>query len=236
MSPHLESKYRQPPQVMRLAEDGLQLNFFRSRWRSLDGRSQGQVRQLLWVICGSVLLFSSLLTVAMVLTKSPAVHQRVLLPNDGDCGGTPSLALAKGCEFDMLSYSWTPQSCLDRQTSDDFRDWLMNDTRETGPWPFFTDAKGRQRVSNELSLSMKTDAIVWTTREAEMGRCVFLMRRIHRAATADVVIAPGLGDSAAPLSCTQEVLRGIVDPSFYRGRDREHDRLDTSVKIAFESC
>lgn len=222
---------------MRLADEGLQLTCLHARWRSLDGRSQGQIRQVLWFICGSVLLFSALLMIAMVLTpKSLVVHQPVPFPADGDCGSTPSLALAKGCEFDLLSYSWTPQSCLDRQNSDDFRDWLMSDTRETGPWPFFTDPKGRQRVNNELSLSMKTDAIVWTTREAELGRCLFLMRRIHRAATADIVIGPRLGDSAPPLSCTQDVLRGITDPSFYTCRDTDHDRLDSFVEITFESC
>jgi hypothetical protein len=52
------------------------------------------------------------------------------------CGNTILEAVSRGCEFDLLSYTWMPQQCQDHQTASKFREWLYLPERQYGHFPF----------------------------------------------------------------------------------------------------
>ncbi|KAE9379515.1 hypothetical protein N431DRAFT_460768 [Stipitochalara longipes BDJ] len=89
------------------------------------------------------------------------------------CGNTSAEAIAVGCEFDILSYSWMPPQCLDRDTAEEFEDWLISNDRYQGPWPFFTDETGKERVIDKETLSHRTNTLTWTTEEEHLGHFPF---------------------------------------------------------------
>lgn len=131
---------------------------------------------------------------------------------ESPCGNTTAEARARGCEFDLLSYSWLPQQCLDRETSAEFRSWILSPDRERGSWPFFTDSTFTSRISDEEALSERNlPVMTYTTWEEHLGHCVFLARRIYRSMGGDFGMDPHFGNYGHTVHCTAEVLKGIKE-------------------------
>ena len=97
------------------------------------------------------------------------------------CGNSTAEAKAFGCEFDVLSYSWTPKQCLDTETRDEFREWLHSQDRLFRPWPFFADKDATEWIPNEEALSGRVyPQFSWAPTEEHVGHCMFMMRRLYR--------------------------------------------------------
>lgn len=123
----------------------------------------------------------SLLFALLLIWKWPMVSKvQNVLDNSGyHCGNTTAEAKSLGCEFDVLSNAWMPKQCLDVETAAEFREWLLSkDRRPYGPFPFFADSNGHQRIPDEETLSEQTDQFVWRTEEQHFGHCIFLMQRL----------------------------------------------------------
>ena len=96
------------------------------------------------------------------------------------CGNTTEEARSLGCEFDLLSYSWTPKQCFDRETALEFKEWLLSPDRFPRSWPFFEDRNNSQWVPDEAALSERVHILSYAPNEEHFGHCVFMMRRLHR--------------------------------------------------------
>jgi len=128
------------------------------------------------------------------------------------CGNTTSQARSRGCEFDLLSYSWLPPQCLDRETSAEFRTWILSPDRSLGSWPFFTNDAFTSQVPNEDALSERIlPLMTYTTWEEHLGHCVFLARRIYRSMNGSFGMDPHFGNYGHTVHCTDEVLKGIKE-------------------------
>lgn len=157
--------------------------------------------------------------------QDPHTYQRL------HCGNTTDEAISLGCEFDLLSYSWTPGPCLDRETSEGFKDWLLSPDRQFSPWPFYADREGKEWVPDAESLSMRTGGVTWTTQEEHLGHCTFLMRRLHKVASNEARLNSRYGQYGHTVHCTKEILRGFTGPVSY-----DKTQLDSTFGVSFESC
>src|SRR6187402_1199980 len=88
-----------------------------------------------------------------------------------NCSNTVSGAKALGCQFDLLSYSWTPAECMDRQTAVEFNEWVLSEDRHFGAWPFFADKDAEQRIPDEETLSRRLGVQTRTSQEEHLGHC-----------------------------------------------------------------
>lgn len=156
-------------------------------------------------------------------------------PENWNCGTSNTTAEAKalGCEFDILSYSWTPQPCLDKDTATEFHEWLQEPDRKMGPFPFFYDRQGRDRLQNEEELSLAFGKTLHTTQEEHLGHCTFMMRRIHRVAESNgrLRLNSRYGKLGHTKHCSNEVLKSLqrADLSYLDG-------ARSRFGVSFESC
>jgi hypothetical protein len=130
-----------------------------------------------------------------------------------NCSDNVEEAKALGCEFDLLSYSWTPAECFDRQTAAEFNEWVLSDERQLGAWPFFADIDTEQRISGEEALSQRVGIETRTSQEEHLGHCIFWMRRTERVQEGKVrLTARGDGLNHA-IHCTASLLDRLKGPN-----------------------
>ncbi|RFU33863.1 hypothetical protein B7463_g2516, partial [Scytalidium lignicola] len=147
-----------------------------------------------------------------------------------DCGNTIAEAKARGCEFDVLSYSWIPQECRDRETDDEFLEWLYSDDRQLGPWPFFKDQEMKERIPDADALSHRVRMISYAPQEEHIGHCIFLARRLHRAMDSSWTMDTRGGNLNHTIHCTNMVLKSAT------GISEEYATLRTHFGVTFGSC
>jgi hypothetical protein len=89
-----------------------------------------------------------------------------------DCGGSPDIARARGCRFELHNFAWVPSECYDEDLSQEWYDkydWLM--TR---------DRNGKQVITKEEA--QKGDvAAVWVTWPQHVTHCGLVWRKYHRS-------------------------------------------------------
>jgi hypothetical protein len=145
------------------------------------------------------------------------------------CGDTAAEAKARGCEFDVLSYSWIPKDCRDRETDDEFREWLYSDERQLGPWPFFRDKGMKDRIPDANALSEWRRA-VFTPQDEHIGHCIFLTRRLHRALDGRFRMDMRGRNLNHTIHCTNVVLNSTTRLPEEYATNRTH------FKVTFEGC
>ncbi|RFU33843.1 hypothetical protein B7463_g2520, partial [Scytalidium lignicola] len=125
------------------------------------------------------------------------------------CSSTVTETRALGCEFDVMSYSWVPSDCRDRETDEEFRQWLRENDRRPGLWPLFEDKEMTMRIPDEYALFEWIGQYAWAPQEEHLGHCVFLARRLHWALTGKFRIDWRDEDVNYTIHCTHEFLRNI---------------------------
>ena len=131
-------------------------------------------------VFGSVVatFFSTML--ATTKRHLPAIHEgKDLLTGkptswfNGECGNSPTQALARGCRFDMITHSWLPPACqYDEDVEDEATFYEMHEwkwSHENG-----TDVSGAQARRGEL-------LYVFGSFEWHRVHCTFTWKRLHRA-------------------------------------------------------
>lgn len=163
-----------------------------------------------FLILGAIAVVSTVLVVGVVilsvgpasfLSQKNSAHSIIQ-----HCGNTTAQAKENGCEFDLLSYSWVPTACYDRETADEFRQWVYDPDRKRGSWPFFEDDQMTKSILDEDSLSERIHAWSFSTQEEHMGHCTFLARRLHRAIEGNLMLPSRTGSVGHTLHCTGAIL------------------------------
>ncbi|USW56113.1 hypothetical protein Slin15195_G094320 [Septoria linicola] len=127
------------------------------------------------------------------------------------CGNSTSDAKARGCVFDLLANNWVAPQCLDPYTESEYRSWLFSSERAHGPFPFFFDIEGTNRVPNEHSLSLRADGQtehdrrVYTTREQHLNHCGFVLKRLHRSLEGKTTLNDEHGAYAHTEHCVKQL-------------------------------
>ncbi|KAH8746027.1 hypothetical protein F5883DRAFT_388889, partial [Diaporthe sp. PMI_573] len=87
------------------------------------------------------------------------------------CGNSVAEAQAAGCQFELMSYAWLPEPCIDRELEEEFRSL---------GFPYFEDIEGTRSVAHEVVV--RGDQIVFSTWREHMWHCAFMWKKIVKIA------------------------------------------------------
>jgi hypothetical protein len=87
------------------------------------------------------------------------------------CGNSVAEAQAAGCQFELMSYAWLPEPCIDRELEEEFRSL---------GFPYFEDIEGTRPVAHEVVVG--GDQIVFSTWREHMWHCAFMWKKIVKIA------------------------------------------------------
>jgi hypothetical protein len=152
-----------------------------------------------------------------------------------DCGNSLASARANNCTFDLLSYSWTPYPCYERETDLEFREWAHSPARQFGAFPFFIDRNGTMRISNVEAMSFRAGSLAHTTQEEHLGHCIFWMRRIERILEGNGRFTErGMFGDGVPhsLHCSKSLLKRLEEGQ----NPVDKGELHGVIGIGFNSC
>jgi hypothetical protein len=113
-----------------------------------------------------------------------------------------------GCVFDLLTNNWMPEYCADPITDAEYREWVLDPSRQLGAWAFYHDEQGQKQVASEEVLSDLVGSHIYTTTENHLAHCAFLARRMHRLVTGDIA-AVAHNTLAHTLHCTRAILKAV---------------------------
>ncbi|KAJ9143218.1 hypothetical protein NKR19_g6942 [Coniochaeta hoffmannii] len=124
------------------------------------------------------------------------------------CGNSSAEARSLGCVFDLLTNNWMPKSCADPYTDAEYREWVMDPSRDMGAWAFYHDDKAVQQIPSEDALSDLVGHHIYTTTENHLAHCVFLARRMHRLVTGEIA-AVAHNTFSHTMHCTSALLKDM---------------------------
>jgi hypothetical protein len=88
------------------------------------------------------------------------------------CGNSSAEALAAGCEFDIMSFTWSPEACFDRELMDDFlarKNWTW--------WVNEVDEMPLQLLDVQYGQYLQ----LFVTWEYHLFHCTYMWKKMHRA-------------------------------------------------------
>ena len=92
----------------------------------------------------------------------------------GRCGKNSTEAIARGCVFDYMNFSWQPPECYDRELDKKHSDKM----RKERPVQWWADANLTQPIPDDANvLKMYTE--VWTERRFHYKHCMYGWESLH---------------------------------------------------------
>ncbi|KAG8168992.1 hypothetical protein KVR01_001741 [Diaporthe batatas] len=135
------------------------------------------------------------------------------------CGNTVAEARAAGCQFELMSYAWLPEPCVDQELEEEFRSL---------GFPYFEDIEGTSPVPHEVVV--QGDQIVFSTWREHVWHCAFMWKKIVKIANG---VKGGGGLSTRMLRmnhtehCSEMILADDGPPL---------DEVNTRGTPAFDEC
>ena len=170
------------------------------------------------ITCGvlsSVLLAFFLRALLHVSLPDRHYHKHLFVPEP--CGKTREEALAAGCRFDWVGYSWLPPDCYDGELVDEFA--------RRGPWDFYVDKEGTSVAPFKQVRDGMLDRLYITT-EHHMLHCTFQWRKMHRALEAGRPVDGYVGNYSHTSHCeAMLMMQGVV-----------LSEVNAGMKIKFPAC
>jgi hypothetical protein len=196
-------------------------------------RRMQQVREVILVLAALGCLWIVLVT-AWRSTLHPMPRAVRFEKKTLHCGNTTDEAIANGCSFDLLSHNWVAPPCLDPVTESEYRAYIMDPERAWGPFPYFRDREGKERVPDEHAFSMLANGHpnldeqhVATTREEHLAHCNYLLRRTARAAAGLV----RMNDENSGFWHTEHCLEEIRHPG-----KKAMDEINEGFFVGYAPC
>jgi hypothetical protein len=173
-------------------------------------------------ILGAIIALLGLVSLGLrfITKESSSPPQKPILTY---CGDTRDQALAKGCTFDMMSWSWMPPACEDVQ--------LSNEYLQLREWEWFADKNMTQPVSRD-EVEQGIVKHVWTSREWEEVQCVYNLRKVHRAARAGRPIDGFAGHKEYSEYCADL----LVETARAREEGTEFQQTVFETEVKFVHC
>ena len=192
--------------------------------------SRHRQKQICILLVGMAIVAILLVWFISVSTSPATTESQEMSRQQLHCGNTTAQAKALGCEFDLLSYTWLPEECIERETTAEFKEWVASPDRQFGSWPFFADRHGEEWIPDEETLSERAGLKTHTTQEEHLGHCTFMMRRMQRSKEKRMRTV-ALDDMNHVIHCSNEILRGLKGPN-----PQDVNRLNAVFIVSFNSC
>lgn len=176
---------------------------------------------LILLLIGGLWIFQTILASAEVTNSTSAFLS---------CGTTAAEAKTQGCQFDLLTYMWQPEECIEKETATEFEEWVHSADRRFGSFPFFANRSGEERIKNVEELSERVGTPTYTTQEEHLGHCIFWLRRLERIKQSNMR-HNDVGQASHVVHCTGELLQRL------RGENRlDIAELHSVFNIGIKSC
>ncbi len=137
------------------------------------------------------------------------------------CGGSAAEARALGCQFDLMSFTWTPPQCHDTDLEVEF---MTTPAEET--WRWYLDAQGDREVPIEQVREGELDHL-FVTWEFHMTHCVFMWKKLHRAMLGGKMVDSYSWEYDHTRHCGMMILGS---------QDREWNVTHTEIRIKYAHC
>jgi hypothetical protein len=178
--------------------------------------------------CNAKPLIISILMVATIFISTFAtLHSysssgALLLSND--CGSTGEEALALGCKFDVINYSWQPAACFDEEVYNRYWEKWTLEYQNGRPFKMYTDPGFTQELpSLDLKLLMRTP-LVWAEHRVHILHCMYAWELMHHALTLGRPLPAWLASFNHTRHCTETVLQ------------EDWTEHDTTIKAQHSGC
>lgn len=159
-------------------------------------------------------ILTTILAVASILLLVPiasctASTKNVFIPPDvpstavlEPCGKTHDEALARGCQFDLMSFVWTPPACHDKELLEDFLS-LRN-------WTWYHDIEG-MHIADAAQVRQGIFEHLFVTWEYHKVHCAYMWRKLHRAMMSGSPVDGYIGISNHTRHCLSQLDRKGID-------------------------
>lgn len=126
--------------------------------------------KILMIVILTVVATSSVWTAVLFASS----HGRHSLPITIDCGTSPSMAVSRGCKFQLWSYSWVPLPCYDELLDAAFLEIQTKDS-----WGYFLNIDGKENVEIASVLAGDRNDL-FSTWGQHYWHCAFYQRKYFR--------------------------------------------------------
>lgn len=161
---------------------------------------------------------ASILILAIVIFSAAAslyTLQTIEVPET--CGTTAKEARSRGCEYDVMSFAWTPSRCFDPN--------LMAEFTSLRNWTFFTSQNGTEAVPYD-SVALGEHDELFVTQEFHMYHCTYMWRKMHRAVLAAVPLDGYIGNYHHTSHCERQIMQ----------KARKTHEISTTIFTKYVSC
>lgn len=136
-----------------------------------------------------------------------------------DCGRTVEEAIATGCKFDPMSFSWLPPACFDGD--------LIEHFLSVKDWRWYSEASNSSSVGFDI-VQRGEHPWLWVTREFHLYHCTYQWRKMHRAILQGRPMDAYIGNYTHTGHC-EHVLVKEGDPLGW-------DIVDVQIRRKFVTC
>lgn len=175
--------------------------------------TRSATRILAAVAAAAIILVVTIMTFTRLRSRSPPEFL------DKHCGSTPDEALALGCKFDVLNYSWQPPECFDEGVYN--RYWEK--AQEHGPLRWYADSSFTRELPQDLELFERTP-YVWTEHRFHVVHCMYGWELMHHALTLDKPVVEFISRFNHTMHCADTAL------------DEDLEGHLTSIKASYNRC
>lgn len=166
---------------------------------------------------------TTLVAFALTITTLFALQQpghNLFTTAELGCGNSPEQAIAKGCLFDVTSFTWLPGPCFDPQIPHDFL--------ATSDWRWYRDAGGQEEVAVSLATTGRLDNLFVSMRY-HVAHCAFMWSKLHRAMATGGMIDSYVGSLEHTEHCAKMILAVVNE-----GQDAVG--LNTVIRLKYATC
>ncbi|KAI0112530.1 hypothetical protein GGR51DRAFT_547068 [Nemania sp. FL0031] len=143
-----------------------------------------------WLLLNSLLTISIVAITRNIVSTPPTRLEEEVLTVDGKrfprgqlsystqllplpCGKTPTEALERGCQFDLIATAWLPPRCIDFE--------LVNEFLAEYRWEFFADNNGTERLPEDANTLGSYTGTIWTVNRWHVAHCLYMWKKLNRA-------------------------------------------------------
>jgi hypothetical protein len=188
-----------------------------------SSKTSSSPRRHKWTIgLASGIIITIFIILIPILTHQPH-HPKIWT----SCGSNPSTARSRGCQFDLISFSWQTPECYDST--------LVSEFASFSPWTFWTSENGTETVS--LEEAFLGERKLWFPWRYHVVHCTFVWRKMHRAYEVGWIDSDlrGYGHT---MHCQKMVLMEMEGEESEEGRFFEVDgeRVVTAANVIYPTC
>lgn len=170
-------------------------------------RSTSQI-VLITIVTIVLVIFATLMTKALFFGKN---SDHSFNNSHQPCGNSSSEALAKGCRFDQLTWSWLPQKCPH---------YANEEFKKVQDWKYYVDRNGTQEAAGDnWDKAMNNEIPLYTISGEHSTHCVYLLLGMAKIIRDGSPIIPKMTDYPHLEHCAKHIIMKLKDsPDFEKVR------------------